>query len=61
VPSHHEIAEPGDHRVQFPAEAGEALTASLNPEATLVQVARLAIPVLADWCIVDVLEEDARR
>ncbi len=44
--------------VRFLAEAGQALARSLDWEETLVQVARLAVPTLADWCIVDVLEED---
>jgi GAF domain-containing protein len=47
-----------DEGVRFLAEAGQALAASLDWEQTLVQVARLAVPALADWCIVDVLEED---
>jgi PAS domain S-box-containing protein len=46
-----------DEGVRFLAEAGQALAASLDWEQTLVQVARLAVPTLADWCIVDVLEE----
>jgi PAS domain S-box-containing protein len=37
------------------AEAGEALTASLDYEHTLQEVARLAVPGLADWCGVDLL------
>jgi signal transduction histidine kinase/GAF domain-containing protein len=49
---------PADEGVRFLAEAGEALAASLDWEQTLQQVARLAVPTLADWCIVDVLEED---
>jgi signal transduction histidine kinase len=47
-----------DEGVRFLAEAGEMLATSLEWEETLVQVARLAVPALADWCIVDVLEED---
>jgi PAS domain S-box-containing protein len=47
-----------DEGVRFLAEAGQALATSLDWEQTLVQVARLAVPALADWCIVDVLEED---
>ena len=47
-----------DEGVRFLAEAGEVLAGSLDWEQTLVQVARLAVPALADWCIVDVLEED---
>jgi signal transduction histidine kinase len=47
-----------DQGVHFLAEVGDALAESLDWEETLVQVARLAVPALADWCIVDVLEED---
>jgi signal transduction histidine kinase/GAF domain-containing protein len=47
-----------DEGVRFLAEAGQTLARSLDWEETLVQVARLAVPALADWCIVDVLEED---
>jgi GAF domain-containing protein len=32
------------------AEAGQELSSSLDYEKTLEQVARLAVPVLADWC-----------
>jgi PAS domain S-box-containing protein len=48
----------GEHGVRFLAEAGQTLARSLDWEETLVQVARLLVPALADWCIVDVLEED---
>ena len=47
-----------DEGVRFLAEAGQALAASLDWEQTLMQVARLSVPALADWCIVDVLEDD---
>jgi PAS domain-containing protein len=40
------------------AEAGRALTASLDPERTLAEVARMAVPNLADWCAVDVPRRD---
>ena len=33
-------------------------SSSLSYRTTLSSVARLAVPVLADWCAVDVLEED---
>ena len=50
------------HRVEeaqrFLAEASEVLSSSLDYRATLSNVARLAVPTLADWCGVDVLEED---
>ncbi|HKO53537.1 MAG TPA: ATP-binding protein [Polyangiaceae bacterium] len=40
----------------FLAQAGEALVASLDYEATLATVARFAVPRLADWCAVDLVE-----
>ena len=55
---HDTLQSPADEGVRFLAEAGQALAASLDWEQTLVQVAKLAVPALADWCIVDVLEED---
>ena len=49
-----------DAGVRFLAEAGEVLAESLDWEATLVRVAQLAVPMLGDWCIVDVLEGDGK-
>ena len=43
---------------RFLAEASAVLSSSLDYRATLTSVARLAVPYLADWCVVDVLEED---
>jgi signal transduction histidine kinase len=56
---HDTLQSPADEGVRFLAEAGQALAASLDWEQTLVQVAKLTVPALADWCIVDVLEEDS--
>jgi signal transduction histidine kinase/putative methionine-R-sulfoxide reductase with GAF domain len=42
----------------FLDDAAERLATSLDWAETLDRVARLAIPALADWCILDVLEED---
>jgi PAS domain S-box-containing protein len=39
-------------------EASRVLGSSLDYRSTLVQVAELAVPRLADWCSVDVLEDD---
>jgi signal transduction histidine kinase len=50
-------AEAVQQRVAFLAEASRRLAASLHYEATLTTVARLAVPTLADWCLVDVLED----
>jgi PAS domain S-box-containing protein len=45
-------------RIAFLAEASAALSASLDYERTLERVAQLAVPRLADWCVIDVLEQD---
>jgi PAS domain S-box-containing protein len=44
----------------FLAEAGALLAASLDYEATLVQITRLAVPRVADGCSVYVASEDGR-
>ncbi len=43
---------------RFLAEASAVLSGSLNYATTLAAVARLAVPTLGDWCIVDMIEED---
>jgi PAS domain S-box-containing protein len=43
-------------RNAFLATAGEALVSSLDYQATLTAVARLAVPELADWCTIDLVE-----
>ncbi len=40
------------------AEASRVLVSSLNLEAMLRSVARLAVPTLADWCLIDAPGED---
>lgn len=45
-------------RAAFLAEASEQLSASLDVTVTLERVARLAVPELADWSVVDVLDAD---
>jgi signal transduction histidine kinase len=42
------------------AEAGESLAASLESDATLATAARLAVPALADGCIVDLMSDNDR-
>ena len=42
----------------FLADATKELSRSLDWEATIQRVAQLAVPILADWCAVDVLEPD---
>ncbi len=50
-----------EERLRFLAEAGAALASSLEYEQTLERVARLAVPALADWCFVDLLDGDRIR
>jgi PAS domain S-box-containing protein len=45
-------------RARFLAEATTILTASLDYDTILRQLAELAVPQIADWCIVSVLMED---
>ncbi len=53
-----EEAESSLERLTFLAKASEVLAASLDAGDTLAAVARLAVPRLADWCLVDLLEDD---
>jgi PAS domain S-box-containing protein len=41
----------------FLAEAGDALAGSLDPLETLNEIARLAVPRLADWCAVQLVAD----
>jgi PAS domain S-box-containing protein len=45
-----------EHRLAYIAEAGATLASSLDLEATLRRVARLAATSLADWCAVDLVD-----
>jgi signal transduction histidine kinase len=49
-------AEGERQRATFLAEASAILASSLEWEATLASVARLAVPAIADWCTVEVAE-----
>ena len=49
-----------EEALRFLTEASGMLAASLDYEATLANVVRLAVPMLADWCVIDVLEEHGR-
>ncbi|TAK08644.1 MAG: PAS domain S-box protein, partial [Candidatus Manganitrophaceae bacterium] len=51
-------AEEAQQRMSFLAEASTLLASSLDYETTLASVARLAVPYLADGCVVDILEEN---
>jgi signal transduction histidine kinase len=45
-------------RLRLLAEASRVLSESLDYQATLKTVARLAVPDICDWCVVDVLQAD---
>ncbi|HEX6262686.1 MAG TPA: PAS domain S-box protein [Actinomycetota bacterium] len=50
-------AEAARARLSFLAEASRILSSSLNLERTLAKLAELAVPRLADWCSVEMVEE----
>jgi signal transduction histidine kinase/ActR/RegA family two-component response regulator len=45
-----------NERLRLLASASAILAASLDYQKTLADVARLAVPTLADWCVVDVVD-----
>src|SRR4051795_4310407 len=47
-----------EEALRFLDEAAAVLVGSLGYDQTLGRVAQLAVPLLADWCAVDILEED---
>ncbi|WP_332813854.1 ATP-binding protein [Ramlibacter sp.] len=51
-------AEAARRRMELLAAAGERLAHSLDPEATLEAVARTLVPDIADWCRIDLLDEN---
>lgn len=42
---------------RFLIEAGQILASSLDYEATLQNIAQLAVPRVADWCVINLLDE----
>ena len=52
-------AEAAGRRAGFLAEASRVLGASFDYETTLASLARLAVPALADFCIVDIANGDS--
>jgi PAS domain S-box-containing protein len=53
-------AEAAARRSRFLAEASQMLASSLDYEATLASVSRLAVPTFADWCFVHLTDEASR-
>jgi serine phosphatase RsbU (regulator of sigma subunit)/anti-sigma regulatory factor (Ser/Thr protein kinase) len=52
----HEEARRAEQRQRFLADSTEILAATLHPPETLRRIARLVVPRLADWCVVDMLD-----
>src|SRR5690242_19005871 len=52
------VGEPGARHALFLAEVSKQLASSLDYETTLQAIPRLAVPTFADWCAVDMLDED---
>jgi PAS domain S-box-containing protein len=48
-------------RAEFLARAGQVLASSLDYQQTLRNVAGLAVPQIADWCGVDLFDEEGGR
>lgn len=54
----HAAAEAARQRLAFLAAAGPRLAGSLDSRETLATLTDLAAPALADWCAIDMLEEE---
>ncbi|GAA3756281.1 serine phosphatase RsbU (regulator of sigma subunit) [Spinactinospora alkalitolerans] len=48
-------------RLMLIAEVSTVLSSSLHTEDVLGRLARLLVPQLADWCVVELLDEELRR
>lgn len=49
-----------EERIAFLATAGELLSTSLEWRTVLRRLAELSVPALADWCLVDVVDDDGQ-
>lgn len=47
-----------EERLRFLTQASDILGSSLDYETTLASVARLAVPAVADWCVVDIISDN---
>lgn len=53
-------AEHAEHRAELLAEASRVLSASFDYQTTLAALVRLAVPSLADYCALDIVEDGDR-
>ena len=58
--THYEELARREREQRFLADAGEALTSSLDYHATLNNVAHMAAGSIADFCVVEILDEQGR-
>lgn len=49
-----------EKNLQYLAEASKILSSSLDYQKTLNTVAELAVPHIADWCAIDILEDNGK-
>jgi signal transduction histidine kinase len=56
-----EAAESAARRAEFLAEASRILSSSFDYDTTLARFARLAVPFLGDFCVIDVVDRDDTR
>jgi PAS domain S-box-containing protein len=54
-------AEAAARRAKFLAEASQVLSSSLDYDATLTAVSRLAVPTFADWCLAHLNDDAGQR
>ena len=49
-----------DSRIRFLEQVSATLASSLDYEKTLTRLTEIAVPRLADWCAVDILDDDGK-
>jgi PAS domain S-box-containing protein len=49
-----------EHDLKFLAQASAELASLVDPQSTLDRLAFLAVPFFADWCAIDLVQEDGR-
>ena len=54
-------AEEANERLAFLASAGMTFAGSLDAERTLRDLARMCVPRVADWCAIEVVDDDGER
>ncbi len=53
-------AESARRRLELLASAGAVLARSLDPQETLRAIASTVVPAIADWCRIDLMDEDGQ-